>query len=1195
MHAVRIRLILAALCLGLLGVSCSLPRAHAQTTGFAGTVTDMTTGAPIQGATIRVEGQAAVTDDQGRYTLAVLPGLHDVRAEADGYIGMTHTLQRSLAGQITALDFEMIPDSPTAEQEAVIQAKLLREPAEAQVLFAEIDEAELYQVSTVPSTVRVGMLDGTIVTMTMDEYLKGVVPHEMSPSWPLEALKAQAVAARSYAATNRKHAAEGYDVCTTTHCQYWAPTHYDTTDVAVDATHGQAALYDGSIIYAFYHGHCDGRTRSYREVWGDGSVDIPYLQSVECPCGYEQLWGHGVGMCQEGARAMARDQGSDYVEILQHYYAGVTVEGPTPNLITSAQVTPNAGTDLTEFVFTATYDGPSLVLPAVANVVIDGRAYAMERVPNAVGSGYHYRLVIRLPAGGHSHYYYFDDGYGNPTRLPASGAYGGPNVSASIPGGPTPTPVPYLSDMARSHSLTSSTVADWSWGAHDGTVATGDVSEGALLLAAGREQGTYTSPVLTLPERCDAVALTWVAQDPPELSSLQPRPVALEIRTRLAGTAWRAWQPVPPSDANGSRGRLTMSDLCFGNVDEVQFRVTLAKTSLADPVLEQVRVVGLVIDDDSAAIEATPLGIVSREGWGADEQLRSGDTSYRTPRIIILHHSGAPLGGMSATRAMRGLYYYDAVVREVGDLGVHYVIDGDGVVYEGRYGGVGAVGQHASQYDYHSIGIVLLGDMGVETPSPAMLASLTDLLARLGTNLGIPATERRAFQNITPPTMAGLNELYTRQAPRSPGANVIARLAEIRSAILAKMAKLPADGARVGGIVPLEVEATSGITEVVFAVNGAVRHVAAEAPYQWHWHAYAESEGPNTLQITTRTDGGESNITRQVQVDHTPPTGVGITTSAWTNRRALDLATGDATHVQVGYGWVWEGEDLYHGPNTGSAVSDSAAMNDVAWQAVPPTHGAGDWFGPYTCALPAWGDYEVSFRMRLASPAGSGTLATIKVQDEQGRRIYAQRTLTADMLPSDGSYTEISLNLPYQSVLPTCGDPDRSDGIEFFVHYTGAGGLALDRVTVWRARQPVADTIYDALPEQDGLHAVDVRFLDAAGNAVTQRVTIGLDRTKPVWSGIGDRSAVVQDTLSGIDTDNVFWTDSPDGGETWGSWRPLSLAAPLGTVEPVALVAPDEAGPLVRFQVRDRAGNMTINRDAPLLALPCILRGADGR
>ncbi|MCD6301940.1 MAG: SpoIID/LytB domain-containing protein, partial [Anaerolineae bacterium] len=244
---------------------------------------------------------------------------------------MTHTLQRSLAAEATQLDFEMIPRYPSAEQEAVIDAKMRHPPS---LLHAFTDESletlqtGLTGVTTVPSTIRVKMLDGTIVTMEMDEYLKGVVPYEMSPSWPTEALKAQAVAARSYAATNSKHHDEGYDVCTTTCCQFWGPTHYDTTDAAVEATHGVAAFYDGSIIHAFYHGHCDGHTRSYCESFAPedpNCVEIPYLQPVECPCGHDELRGHGVGMCQEGARALARDQGKSYVEILQHYYTGITV------------------------------------------------------------------------------------------------------------------------------------------------------------------------------------------------------------------------------------------------------------------------------------------------------------------------------------------------------------------------------------------------------------------------------------------------------------------------------------------------------------------------------------------------------------------------------------------------------------------------------------------------------------------------------------------------------------------------------------------------------------------------------------------------------------------------------------------------------------------------------------------------------
>ncbi len=246
-----VRLLLAMPLVLAILLSCASPTARVQANGFYGTVTDMVTGAPIAGATVRVGEQTVVSDSQGRYALALLPGIHEIRAETGGYIGMTHTLQKSVADRATPLDFEMIPRAPTAEQEAVIMAKLLQSPSEVQALGIETEEVGLAQVATVPSTIRVKMLDGTIVIMAMDEYLKGVVPYEMSPSWPLEALKAQAVAARSYAATNRKHAAEGYDVCTTTHCQFWGPTHYDTTDAAVEATHGVAAFYGGSIIYAF--------------------------------------------------------------------------------------------------------------------------------------------------------------------------------------------------------------------------------------------------------------------------------------------------------------------------------------------------------------------------------------------------------------------------------------------------------------------------------------------------------------------------------------------------------------------------------------------------------------------------------------------------------------------------------------------------------------------------------------------------------------------------------------------------------------------------------------------------------------------------------------------------------------------------------------------------------------------------------
>jgi hypothetical protein len=175
----------------------------------------------------------------------------------------------------------------------------------------------------VPSTIRVLMPNGSVEVMELEAYLKGVVPTEIGQGNPTEALKAQAVAARSYAATSHAHTAQGADICTTEHCQAWRNVSYPTTDAAVDATTGQVAVYGGEIVRCYYFAHCDGHTRNVGDVWGR---DLPYLVSVSCICGYTSLYGHGVGMCQRGAMAMAR-AGSGYVDILKHYYSGIEVSG----------------------------------------------------------------------------------------------------------------------------------------------------------------------------------------------------------------------------------------------------------------------------------------------------------------------------------------------------------------------------------------------------------------------------------------------------------------------------------------------------------------------------------------------------------------------------------------------------------------------------------------------------------------------------------------------------------------------------------------------------------------------------------------------------------------------------------------------------------------------------------------------------
>jgi len=174
----------------------------------------------------------------------------------------------------------------------------------------------------IPETLLIQFPDGRVEEMPLDQYLKGVVPTEMGLKKPIEALKAQAIAARSYAVTTRRHASDSVDMCTTTHCQVYKPKNrYADSDRAIDETSGQVLVRNGRIVGAPFFAHCDGHTRNSEDVW---SREVAYLRSVPCICGYAELYGHGVGMCQRGAAKMAK-QGASADEILKHYYTGLDI------------------------------------------------------------------------------------------------------------------------------------------------------------------------------------------------------------------------------------------------------------------------------------------------------------------------------------------------------------------------------------------------------------------------------------------------------------------------------------------------------------------------------------------------------------------------------------------------------------------------------------------------------------------------------------------------------------------------------------------------------------------------------------------------------------------------------------------------------------------------------------------------------
>lgn len=136
--------------------------------------------------------------------------------------------------------------------------------------------------------------------MDLEEYIKGVVAAEMPADFDLEALKAQAVAARTFAYgrmtgdyRSKQGVHDGIDICTDpTHCQAWmsresarkrwgilfASRNWKKIERAVNETKGLIITYQGNVINALFHASSPGRTENAEDVWNGQSV--PYLRSV---------------------------------------------------------------------------------------------------------------------------------------------------------------------------------------------------------------------------------------------------------------------------------------------------------------------------------------------------------------------------------------------------------------------------------------------------------------------------------------------------------------------------------------------------------------------------------------------------------------------------------------------------------------------------------------------------------------------------------------------------------------------------------------------------------------------------------------------------------------------------------------------------------------------------------------------------
>lgn len=172
-----------------------------------------------------------------------------------------------------------------------------------------------------------------INTVDAQTYFKGVLPSEVYPSWHEEALKAAAVATRTYTykSLSGKHSSYGVDLCNTTCCQVYSGITKckDSTNRAVEETEDLVLTYDGSLITAVYHAISGGVTESASGAWGGSEELYPYLTIVKTPFEkYEEIsMGHWKKVLYDEDLQKLKDS-SSYKSTLTGDICDIVVDDP---------------------------------------------------------------------------------------------------------------------------------------------------------------------------------------------------------------------------------------------------------------------------------------------------------------------------------------------------------------------------------------------------------------------------------------------------------------------------------------------------------------------------------------------------------------------------------------------------------------------------------------------------------------------------------------------------------------------------------------------------------------------------------------------------------------------------------------------------------------------------------------------------
>ncbi len=129
--------------------------------------------------------------------------------------------------------------------------------------------------------------------------------------------------------------------------------------------------------------------------------------------------------------------------------------------------------------------------------------------------------------------------------------------------------------------------------------------------------------------------------------------------------------------------------------------------------------------------EWSKFAIVTRTEWGCPDGQDSprGEPSYTTVTHIVLHHTATSNDAPRWDAVVRSIWNFHVFANSWKDIGYNYLIDPDGIIYEGRAGGDDVVGAHFICANQHTMGVALIGTFNTTEPSVSALNALENLLA----------------------------------------------------------------------------------------------------------------------------------------------------------------------------------------------------------------------------------------------------------------------------------------------------------------------------------------------------------------------------------------------------------------------------------------------------------------------------------